>query len=425
MTSTAVTAATQRRGRTHPLVVLLRALVLLALIVAVIGATAVAFVPAPRVGATPVPLPTTGGEPVTVTWPEGRASAAGFAVAGIDGSTETWGDSGALPLASLAKLITALVVLEAHPISGAGRGAEITLGRADLTALGAAIAERAPTVPVYDGMVVTQRDLLEWSLVDSAGNATWSLASWAFGSIEGYLEAANDWAARNGLDETVVADPSGLSLDSRASAADTVALGLLAVEHPVVLETIGLARVEVPGGSAANTNPILGDGFIDGGKTGTLFVWGRNLLVTAERDIEGEPRRVVAAILGVEAQEDMNAAMLDLVGALWDDFGTATLLPAGTVVAEYRAPWGTAVRATTVADLAADGFGPHVPSAELELRQSEVEVGGARAEVASVRAEDGYGEVSQVPARTDGMLAGPDVAWRFSHAPEVLGWYFG
>lgn len=428
MTVTAVTAATQRGRRPHPLVLLMRWLVLLTLIAVIIGTTAVAFAPAPRVEAAPVALRAQAGEPVSVTWPEEVARSAGFAVAGLEGSAESWGDTDAVPMASLTKLITVLTVLEAHPISGSDRGAQITLGRADINALGAAIADAAPTVQVYDGMVVTERDLIEWALVDSAGNAMWSLANWAFGSIDGYLVAANDWAARHDLDETVIADPSGLSLESRATAADMTRLALLAVADPIVLRTIGMERVDIPGGSAANTNPLLGAAFIDGGKTGSLRVWGRNLFVTAERDIEGEPRRVVAVILGVVTQDAMNAAMLALVESLWDDFGTRTLVPAGTQVAEYPAPWGATVHATTVADLTTDAFGPHVPTAAFEQTDADVrgiQVGAARGEVGIVSVRDIYGTASQVPVRTDGMLGGPDVGWRLAHPTDVLRWYFG
>ncbi|SFS18299.1 D-alanyl-D-alanine carboxypeptidase (penicillin-binding protein 5/6) [Agrococcus baldri] len=427
MSSPAVTAVTQRRRRTHPLVLLLRWAVLLALIVAVVAATAIAFAPAPRVAATPIALPEASGAPVSVAWPEGIARSAGYAVVGIDAAQEHWGDESAVPMASLTKLVTVLTVLEAHPIAGDDRGAAITLGRADINALGAAIAEAAPVVPVYDGMVVAQRDLIEWSLVDSAGNAMWSLANWAFGSIDAYLAAANDWAARNGLADTVVADPSGLSLESRSTAADMTELGLLAVADPVVLAAIGMERVAVPGGTVANTNPLLGEGFIDGGKTGTLRVWGRNLFVTAERDIEGEPRRAVAVIMGVVTQDDMNAAMLALVESLWDDFGTVALVPAGTPVAEYRAPWGGVVEAATVADLHTDAFGPHLPTAHFataEAVQDGIEVAAPRGQVGTVVVEDIYGVTTQVPVRTDAMLAAPDLGWRLTHPSTAVEWYF-
>ncbi|WP_146796452.1 D-alanyl-D-alanine carboxypeptidase family protein [Agrococcus baldri] len=422
-----MTAASQRRRRPHPLVLLLRWTVLLTLIVAIVATTAIAFAPAPRVAASPLALPRPSGEPVSVAWPEGVARAAGYAVAGMDGTQQRWGDEDAVPMASLTKLVTVLTVLEEHPIEGSDRGAEITLGRADINALGAAIADAAPTVQVFDGMRVSQRDLIEWSIVDSAGNAMWSLANWAFGSIDGYLAAANDWAERHGLADTVVDDPSGLSLESRSTAADMTELALLAVADPIVLQSMGMERVAVPGGSAANTNPILGDGFIDGGKTGTLRVWGRNLLVTAERDIEGEPRRTVAVILGVVTQDAMNAAMLALVDSLWDDFGTVTLLPEGTPVAEYRAPWGGSVQAATAAELQTDAFGQHLPAPAFQPAEAAgagIAVGAPRGEIGTVSALGIDGEQTQVPVRTDGMLAGPDVGWRLTHPTTAIGWYF-
>src|SRR5699024_2725929 len=139
------------------------------------------------------PAPAVAGEPVEaappdlpaaeVAWPE-TARAAGYGVVGIDGGAdvwETWGSDDAHPMASVAKLVTVLVVLDAHPIEGDSRGAVIELDRDDVEAQARAVRENAPIAPVFDGMQVTQRDLVEWSLVDSAGNAIWSLANWAFG----------------------------------------------------------------------------------------------------------------------------------------------------------------------------------------------------------------------------------------------------
>ena len=359
-----ITAASQRSRRPHPLVVLVRWLVLALLIVAVVAAAAIAFAPAPRVAATPLALPEPQGEPVSAVWPEGVARAAGYAVVGLDGGTasdatgsagtesadadaldgaETWGSEEPLPMASLAKVLTVLVVLEAHPIEGDGRGAEITLGRADINALGAMIAERAPIVPVYDGMVVYERDLIEWSLVDSAGNAMWSLAHWAFGSIDAYLAAANDWAARHGLADTRIADPSGLSLETASTAADMTRLAL----------DVALGGDEE----------------------------------VAARDAQ---RAGLAAV--------------------------------DEAVAEYRAPWGALVTASTVADLAADAFGPHVPRVESEV--TGIAIGAPRGQVGLVSTVDAYGERSDVPVRTEGMLTGPDLGWRMTHPSTAIGWYF-
>ncbi len=414
-----VTAATQRARRTPWGVVLLRSLVVLGLAVAVVLATAVAFAPAPAVEATAVPIAEPEAEAASVEWPDSRS--AGYGIVGIDGSARTSGSTDAHPMASVTKLVTVLVVLERHPIAADSRGAEIVLDSADVDALGAAIADNAPIAPVYDGMVVTQRDLVEWALVDSAANAAWSLARWGFGSIDGFLAAADGFAARHGLPQTDLADPSGLDASSVSSAADLVQIGLMAVDDPVILGTLQLESVRIPGiGIAPNTNRILGEGDVDGGKTGTLRVWGRNLFATAVRTVDGEQRRVVAIVMGTITADGIDEQMLALVESLWDDFGERVSLPEGTVVAADRAPWGDTVEATTTADIAVDSFGDIVPSASAEVRS--VEVDAPRGEVGEAWAVVGEERIA-VPVRTGGMLPGPDVQWRLANPVEVLGWY--
>lgn len=423
MSRPAVTAASQRRDRPHPLVIVLRALIALVLAASVVAATAVALAPAPLVRPTPVALQAAAAEDASVAWPEDAASA-GYAVVGVEGAMATSGSESAHPMASITKLATVLIVLDAHPIEGASRGAEIVLDGDDVNAQGRAIAENAPIAPVFDGMVVTQRDLIEWSLVDSAGNAVWSLANWAFGSIDGFLAAADAWAARNGLEQTSLADPAGLSAQSVSSAPDLTRIALLAVQDPVVLSTLQLPSVRIPGiGTAPNTNRILGEGDVDGGKTGTLKVWGRNLFITATRIIEGEPRRVVAVIMGTITADAIDAQMLALVESLWDDFERREVLPAGTLVAEYVAPWGERVEATTSVALEAESFGSLVPVPSASVAAA-VEAEAPRRQVGEATVVGWSGETDSTPVRTDGMLDGPDLGWRFAHPQTVLGWYF-
>lgn len=416
-----VTAVTQRARRTHPLVVLLRLLVVLALAGAVVLGTLIAVAPTPSIAATRLDAPPPPAAEPTIAWPE-AARAAAYAVVGEPDARGAWGSDAPVPMASLAKLVTVLVVLEAHPLDDDERGPEIVLGRDDVNALGRAIAERAPIAVVHDGMVVTQRDLIEWSLVTSAGNASWSLAHWAFGSIDAFLEATAAWAERNGFTGMRVADPAGLDVASVATAAELAQVGLLAVEHPVVLASMQLPSVAVPGvGAAPNTNRIQGQGFIDGGKTGMLFVWGRNLLATAVRVVDGRPERVVGVVLGTVTADAVNEGMLGLIDSLWDEFGEVEVLPAGTPVGEYRAPWGEVVTAATTTPLAVDAFTGLAPSAEVSLEAVRVDV--PRGTVGTAVAEATSGERSETTVMTDGILDGPDLAWRIEHAPEVLAWY--
>ncbi|QUW19269.1 D-alanyl-D-alanine carboxypeptidase [Agrococcus sp. Marseille-Q4369] len=408
--------------RTHPLVVLLRSLLVIALVAAVALAAAVLVAPAPAIAGEPVEAPAAELPAAQVEWPE-SARAAGYGVVGIDGGADVWqawGSEEAHPMASVAKLVTVLIVLDAHPIEGDSRGALITLDRDDVDAQARAVRENAPIAPVFDGMQVTQRDLIEWSLVDSAGNAIWSLASWAFGGMDGFAAAAAAWTDRHGLDDTVLADPAGLDARSVSSASDLTRMALMAVGDPVVLSTIQLESVRIPGiGVAPNTNRILGEHDIDGGKTGTLKVWGRNLFVTAIREVDGEARRVVGIVMGTIAADETDAAMIALLESVWPNFASRTIVEAGTVVAEYRAPWGATTRAVATGPLDAHVFADDAPdwSATVE----PIEPGAVPQAVGEVSLERGD---EAVPVRTASLLTPPDAWWRLTNAPLVLGWYF-
>ncbi len=417
-----MTAAPARRTRRpHPLVVLVRIVVAMALVAAVLLGAAVLLAPTPVVAATPVetaaePLP----EPV-IDWPA-AARSAGYGVVGVDGAPDSWdatGSTEAHPMASVTKLVTVMIVLDAHPITGDDRGATITLDEDDVAAQHRALAENAPIAPVRVGLQLTQRDLIEWSLVDSAGNAIWSLANWAFGDIDGFLAAAHEWAARNGLEHTELEDPAGLDAGSVSSALDLTRIALMAVQDPVVLSTIQLESVRIPGiGIAPNTNRILGQHDVDGGKTGTLKVWGRNLFVTAVREVDGVERRVVGIVMGTIAADETDAAMIQLLESIWPNFGARTILAEGTVVARYLAPWGATTDAVTTGALDAHVFADDAPG--WTATTEPIEAGSPAGAVGEVRLD--VGDVA-APVRTAELLVPPDAWWRILHAPQVLGWY--
>lgn len=417
-----VTAASQRSSRAHPLVTLLRALIVLVLLAAIVAGAAVLFAPTPAVAAqqlepTPPALPA-----ATVDWPE-QARAAGFGVVGLDGEPDvwqSWGSEEAHPMASVTKLATVLVVLSEHPIEGDERGPLITLGPADVAAVAQALRENAPVAPVFDGMQVHQRDLIEWALVDSAGNAVWSLANWAFGSMQEFEAAAAAWMALHGLEDTVLRDTAGLDARSVSSADDLTRIALRAVGDPVVLSTIQLESVQIPGiGAAPNTNRLLGLHDIDGGKTGTLRVWGRNLFVTAVREVDGVPRRIVGVVMGTITADETDAGMISMIESVWPNFATRTVVPAGTPVAEYPVPWGPTVSAVTESDLQAQVFGELAPALETTTRS--VTAGSPLLQVGEARLARSE---TPVGVRLTESVPEPDPWWRLTHPVTAVGWYF-
>ncbi len=99
-----------------------------------------------------------------------------------------------LPMASITKVITALVVLEAHPLAVGESGPVATMTSADAALYGTYLAQNGTVANVRAGMTFTELQLLELTLVKSANNYTMSMALWAFGSQDAYLAAVDHLA---------------------------------------------------------------------------------------------------------------------------------------------------------------------------------------------------------------------------------------
>jgi len=151
------------------------------------------------------------------------------------------------PIASITKVVTALVVLDAHPIDTGSPGATITLTTADSALVDRYRALNGTTAPAPAGATITQREVIELMMVASANNYAETLATWAFGSVADYLTAARDWLDAHDLESVSVGDTTGFSLLNRASPRALLDLGRLALADPVVAAAAALPEVTVPG----------------------------------------------------------------------------------------------------------------------------------------------------------------------------------
>jgi D-alanyl-D-alanine carboxypeptidase (penicillin-binding protein 5/6) len=204
----------------------------------------------------------------------------------LEGSDELLGESGQsgpVPIASVTKVITALVVLEAHPLTEGDDGPTITMTAADVQLLEQTRAVDGSYELVNEGQVLTEREVLEIMLLKSANNYAGTITNWAFGSLAAYLDAARSFTAEHGLTDTTIADASGLDPASRSSTRDLMRVASLALADPVLASIVATAVDQVPViGEIDNSNKLLGIDGIDGIKTGTTDEAGSCLLFSAE-----------------------------------------------------------------------------------------------------------------------------------------------
>ena len=190
----------------------------------------------------PIPVPDTGS----------------FALATSMGGTIVARDAAAVrPIGSVAKAMTALVVLSAHPLGPGGNGPSITMTSADVPLYRQAVAEGGSNLRVRAGEVLTERDLLLALLLPSADNIAETLAVWVSGNRAAFIARLNATAAALGMPHTHFADPSGLSVRTVSTAADLVALARAVIANPALADLVGTAQAALPDGTVLNNLDIL------------------------------------------------------------------------------------------------------------------------------------------------------------------------
>lgn len=191
-----------------------------------------------------------------------------------------------LPIASITKLMTAIVVLEQK----LALDDRIVISQEDANSTHSS-RMRGRLRP---GSALTRDELLLLSLMASDNRAAAALARSAPGGSAAFVVAMNREAERLGLHDTRFSDPTGLSPDNVSSAHDLAKLVRAAHAHPLIREysTKRSAFVKARGGTVgfSNTNSLVraGNWDIELSKTGYISAAGRCLVMqvrVASRDL--------------------------------------------------------------------------------------------------------------------------------------------
>jgi serine-type D-Ala-D-Ala carboxypeptidase (penicillin-binding protein 5/6) len=203
------------------------------------------------------------------------------------------------PIASVAKVMTAYIILLDHPLGTGEAGPPIVVAPREAAAYPAQVRNGDSLVPVAAGEQLTERQALEALLLPSADNIAWILARWDAGSQAAFTARMNATARRLGMTATRYTDPSGLSASTTSTAADQVRLGMAAMREPALAQIVALHSAVIPvAGVVRNYNTLLGRDGIDGIKTGSDTAAGGCILLAAWQPVHGRSTLVVAATFG-------------------------------------------------------------------------------------------------------------------------------
>ncbi|MGA2803842.1 MAG: D-alanyl-D-alanine carboxypeptidase [Acidimicrobiales bacterium] len=243
------------------------------------------------------------------------------------------------PMASVTKVMAAVVVLEDHPL-GHGSGPTFTMTAADHAAWIRAVEAGDSSLEVVAGERLTERQLLEGLMIPSACNIADYLAVWDAGSIAAFVRKMNAMAAALGLAHTHYADASGLSPYSRSTAIDQAVLGAYAMSVPGMVSIVDHAVVEFPTGPVGGYNPAIGQDGVIGLKSGFTDAAQICLVTAARRSVGGHSVLVVSSTLGQPSSLEWAAEIdLQLLDAATSDLRSRPLLRAYQPVARVVAGW--------------------------------------------------------------------------------------
>jgi D-alanyl-D-alanine carboxypeptidase (penicillin-binding protein 5/6) len=216
----------------------------------------------------------------------------------------------AAPIASVAKVLTAYLVLRDHPL-GLGRdGPTITLTDADVADTDRRRGQGESVVSIAAGERLTERQALQALLLPSANNIAAVLARWDAGSEERFVVRMNATARSLGMNQTRYTDPSGYDDATVSTAADQVRLVDRAMRLPVFASIVATPSATLPvAGTVHNTNTLLGhDGFV-GVKTGSDDAAGGCFAFRAIRWIDGKRSTITGVVLGQPDHDGIAAAL--------------------------------------------------------------------------------------------------------------------
>lgn len=359
-----------------------------------------------HVSSAPAPL-------TSIAWPKAGSGALG--VQGLPGTLTSTGQASSI--ASITKVVTALVVLDQLPLDVGQPGPAYRFTAADRNQYWKYLRSDESALDVPVGGTLTEYQMLEGMLIGSAGNYAQRLSDSLYPSNKVFASAANTWLQQNGISGITIVGPTGIEAGNTATPAALIALGERAMTNPVFAEIVAKPAVDLPGaGHVENTNGLINDPGVVGIKTGSLQA--DNLLAAKDLKIGTTDVRVYALTLDQPDDATRVSATRDLFEQAAKALQPRPSVTAGTAVGHVTTRWGEEVAAVTDDDLEVilwNGGAARVTTA-LTLGAHHHK-GDA---VGSVTAA-GPLETETVTVRLARDIPSPSPWWRLTHPLDLLG----
>ncbi|WP_411147002.1 serine hydrolase [Streptomyces sp. x-80] len=392
-------------------------------VVLLLGGIAVA---AQTVRPLPAPVLTTGKAASSVTldghftvpWPEKGQAA--VLVQG-SGAVGTHGEQKPVPIASVAKVMTAYVILKDHPLKKNELGPTIEI---DAKAVEDGKAKDESRIEgLTEGGKFSQQDMMKMLMIPSGNNIARLLARWDTNrdSQAAFVKKMNTAAKELGMTDTTYTDPSGLDPKTVSTAADQLKLAEAVMKFDAFRAVVQLPNATIKGLPQPinnnNDNLLLAGLSIKGIKTGSNTAAGGTLMWAAYKTVGDKTPLLLGTTLDQRATgpdpDGANSLVLvkdnsqKIIEAVRNALTSATAVRKGQIVGYIDDGLGTRTPVMAAKDAEAVG----VPGQKLELTLADggrtpVHEATAGTEVGVLRVGSGPGATT-VPVALKAALTAP------------------
>jgi len=383
---------------------------LLALIFAVVQA--VRPLPTPALTLTASDTYTFKGGTLDLPWPgQGQST---VEVEGV-GSLGTEGKQSPAPIASVAKIMTAYVILQEHPLKGNEGGEKITV---DQQAEDESKLPDESTAAMSKGQQFTERQMLQMLMIPSGNNAARLLARWDSDN-QTFVAKMNAAAKKLGMTNTTYTDPSGLQKTTVSTATDQLELAKAVMQKDVFRSVVGMASAKIPGldSTIYNNNDLLVKQVgVIGLKTGSSTPAGGNLVWAATKTVNGKQQTIYGAVLNQNAGtgkvwDSLQLALTNsqkLIDKVQQSLTSATVVKKGDVVGYVDDQLGGRTPVVATKNMTAIGWPGLKTKLSLGVGSKTVPHSGkAGTVVGELTVGDGSSHAVKIPVALQSDLAEP------------------
>ncbi|MGW7434239.1 D-alanyl-D-alanine carboxypeptidase family protein [Streptomyces sp. NPDC054861] len=272
----------------------------------------------------PLPSPAVGGAEASyalpgrfeIPWPDHGQGAVHLPGTG---QVAVFGPQEPVPTASVAKIMTAYVILQGHPLKKGEEGPRIAV---DAQAVAEGTSRNESRIQgLTQGATFSQQDMLKMLMIPSGNNIARLLARWDGGgaSTAPFVAKMNAAAKDLGMHDTVYTDPSGLDSRTVSTAVDQLKLAEAAMKSDVFRAIVALPDATIEGLPEPlynnNASLLLAGLSIKGIKTGSSTPAGGTLVWAAYKTVGEKTPLILGSLMGQRAEGPDPDALrsLDLV----------------------------------------------------------------------------------------------------------------